>query len=444
MLRSNAGRALAAAAFIGASTPTEGKESPPTDSGFRPIVVVDDDANGVYTLRQLSDTALQRNPILSQAAFRIDAAKGRTIQAGLYPNPMLGISGEELGDVQGAAGIWTAPQLTQEIVIGGKRRLSRAASAKEIDQAGLALASQKFALLGEVRQAYFDALALQTRIAILDDLIDLADKSLQQTKSLLDAQLISRLDAVQLEVEREKLLTDREAAVREKPAAFRQLAAVVGQPGLEITQLDASLEDRLPIYDLEVAHAVLGNHPDVQSARVGVDRARLLVERARVEPVPNVTLSAGYMRQSQNRSNDWMVGVTMPIPAFDRNQGNLRAAQASLGEAAGEVGRVENALQDRLAAAFREYNGAVLRADRYRTAVLPRAQETYDLSFKAYRGGQFEYLRVLQAQRTVAEARLELVRALTDAWKSAATISAMMLEEEWPRIGTPSAAAPTP
>jgi hypothetical protein len=112
---------------------------------------------------------------------------------------------------------------------------------------------------------------------------------------------------------------------------------------------------------------------------------------------------------------------------------SCRAAQANLGEAVGGIRRVENALQERLATAFREYNGATLRTDRYRTAVLPRAQETYDLSSKAYRGGLFEYLRVLQAQRTVAEARLELVRALTDAWKSASAISAIMLEEGWPR-----------
>jgi cobalt-zinc-cadmium efflux system outer membrane protein len=439
MIRHMARHALTSIALTGAvaSLHAADNASPPTP--HQSIVVVESEP-AVFTLRQLADHAVARNPALAQAAFRIDAARGRTLQAGLYPNPVLGISGEELGDDQGAPGIWTAPQLTQEIVTGGKLRLARGAASKEVDQAAFELASRKYALLGEVRQAYYDALALQTRIAILDELIDLADKSLQQTRALLNAQLISRLDAVQLEVERERLMADRDAAVQEKPAALRRLAAIVGEPNLSILQLDGSLDDALPTYQLDVARAALGQHPDVHAARVGVDRARLLVERARVEPIPNVTVSAGYMRQSQNRSNDWMIGFSVPIPAFDRNQGNVRAAQADLGSASNEVGRVENSLQEKLAAAFREYGAATQRVERYRKQVLPRAKETYDLSMQAYRGGQFEYLRVLQAQRTMAEARLELVRALAEAWKGASAISALMLEDEWPRR---SAAEPT-
>jgi outer membrane protein, heavy metal efflux system len=138
------------------------------------------------------------------------------------------------------------------------------------------------------------------------------------------------------------------------------------------------------------------------------------------------------VRQNQNRSDDVSVGVSLPIPLWNRNQGTIQAAQAQVAEAVQEIGRVENELVERLATAFRDYAAARLRAERYRTAILPKARETYDLSLKAHQGGQFEYLRVLEAQRSVAQANLEYVRALGEAWKAASVISGLALEEHWP------------
>ena len=102
------------------------------------------------TLDDLIRTGLARNPRLARAAFTIDAARGRYTQAGLYPNPVFAFSADELGDRTGPPGILT-PQLSQEIVRGGKLQLSRAVVAKEIDQASLSLLSERYALVGSVR-----------------------------------------------------------------------------------------------------------------------------------------------------------------------------------------------------------------------------------------------------------------------------------------------------
>ena len=173
---------------------------------------------------------------------------------------------------------------------------------------------------------------------------------------------------------------------------------------------------------------------DAHADQIGIERAQLAVRRAQVEPYPNLTVNTGYTRQGQNRSNDWNLGVTMPVPVWNRNQGNIRAAQAQLGEAIQEVGRVENELTTKVAAAFGGYAAARKRAERYRDAILPRAKEAYTLSVRAYQGGQFEYLRVLQAQRAVAEARLEYLRSLGEAWRAASDIAGLMLEDQWPLV----------
>lgn len=386
--------------------------------------------------------ALERNPRLGRAAFAIDAARGRYVQAGLYPNPVLSITGDELGDRQGPGGIWTAPQVNQELVTGRKLTLSQAVAAREVDRAALDLLSERYALVGAVRSGFYEVYTLQRRAEILAELVKLAGQSVELGQKQLELKQVARLDVIQLEVELERFRAEFESVERELPAAFRRLAAVAGDPRLPVQPLAGAFDAPLPSYDHEATReTVLALHPEVRAAKVAAERAQFALRRAQAEPIPNVTLSSGYVRQNQNRSDDWMIGVSMPIPLWNRNQGNIRAAQAEIGVAVQDVGRVENDVAERLATAFRTYESARQRAERYKTSLLPRAEETYELSLKAFKGGQFEYLRVLQAQRAVAEARLEYNRALGEAWRAAGEISGLLLEEVWPPM-PPAPAAP--
>jgi outer membrane protein, heavy metal efflux system len=376
--------------------------------------------------------AIERNPRLARATFAIDAAQGRHIQAGLYPNPVLAATGDELGDRQGPSGIITAPQVTQEIVTGGKLSLSQAVAAREVDQAALNLLAERYAVIGSVRAAFYEAYALELRREILAELVKLSEQAVAQGKTWVENKQMARIDLVPLEVELERFRTDTEAVERELPAVRGRLAVVTGDPRMSIGRL-AGTFDLPPAYDLERAReAVLASHPEVRSARVGVDRAQAAIRRAEAEPIPNLTVTTGYMRQGQNKSNDWMLGVSAPVPVWNRNQGNIREARANLGIAIQDVARVENEVAERLTVAFRTYASARLRAERYRTQIVPRAEESFDLAMKAFKGGQFEYLRVIQAQRAAAEARLELNRSLGEAWRAASELSGLLLEEVWP------------
>lgn len=386
--------------------------------------------------------AVARNPRVAKATFTVDAARGRHIQAGLYPNPDLAINWDEVGDRTGPGGILTAPRLEQTIVTGRKLTLAQAVAAAEIDRAALALLNERYAVIAAVRAACFDVLVLERRIETLTELVRLADEAVRNGKILFDNQKIARLDLVQLETERERFRAEAEAARRELPAARRALAAAIGDPRLPVTNLTGSTET-LPLYDADrTLDVVLATHPELRSAHVGVERAQATLRRARAEVIPDVTIYTGYIRQDQNKSNDFALGASAPIPVWNRNQGNIRTAQAELGEAMQEVARVENDLADRVATALRIYDAARRRAEIYRTEILPRAQETYNLSLKAFQGGQFEYLRVIAAQRAVAEARLEYNKSLGEAWKGAAQLSGLLLEEAWP--DPPREPAPNP
>ncbi len=385
-------------------------------------------------VEELVEFAVGRNPRLAKAALAVEAAVGKYVQAGLYPNPTVSVTADEVGDRTGPSGTITAPHLSQEIVRGRKLALAQAVAAREVDQATLATLAERSAVVGAVRTAYYDLYALEKRLAALDEVVKLATDAVTAGKTLKEKGQIARLDLVQLEIELERYRARAEAARRELPGARGRLAAAVGDPRMAIGPGVGPYED-VPRFDADrTLETVLATHPEVLSARVGADRAQAVVRRAEAEPIPNVTVSAGYVRQGQNRSNDYSVGVSMPIPLWNKNQGNIRAASAELGMAVQEVGRVQNALAERVASLLRTHSAAIQEAELYKKEILPRAEETYTLYAEALKGGKFDYLKVLQAQRGIAESRIEYNRALGEAWKAAAELSAMLLEERFPVV----------
>ncbi|MBY0524433.1 MAG: TolC family protein [Gemmataceae bacterium] len=451
-LKKNGARGLAAAAALAVvlsaaalcrgqvqslPPPRPAEEAPPPPTEGPPSVV---------TLPDLLRISLDANPALRQAALQVDVALGRATQAGLYPNPTIGVMGEELNHPGGVGGLISVPQLSQEFVTGGKLRLSRAVARKEVDQATLALLRERFDLYTMVRQGYFEVLAAQRRVEIYNDLVHLANQSYLTTQKLLKAGQVARLDLLQLEVERDRFRAEQAAAQHERIAAWKRLAANIGAPQLACATLTGALDADLPNYDYCVARDfILAEYPDVLSARVGIERAELALKRARAEPIPNVTVLGSYTRDNIVRGNEWRFEVGLPVPVFNRNQGNIRAAEAELGQANQQVARVANDLTARLAAAFGQYAAARERVERYRTSILPTARESYKLALQAYRGGQFAYLTVLQAQRTLAEANLSYNQALAEAWRAASQIAGFLLEEQWPPApGAPCAVQPAP
>ena len=131
------------------------------------------------------------------------------------------------------------------------------------------------------------------------------------------------------------------------------------------------------------------------------------MQLAKAQGVPDLTLAAGakYLRESDDLGA--VFGVGIPLPLFDRNQGNVLAARAELARtltlqrAAGVTARTA------VAVAYEELAAAHEEASMLRDELIPAARRTYDAVREAYRQGQASTLEVLDAQRTLIELQQE-------------------------------------
>lgn len=184
----------------------------------------------------------------------------------------------------------------------------------------------------------------------------------------------------------------------------------------------------MPDLEWEACYAwVLGNNPELRAARARAQRANLALQRAKKEPSPNVDLFVSMRHHNVTSDDVSNVQVGIPIPVFDKNQGNICAAEAEWIAACRELERIELDLQDRLAMAFRRFTNARQQVQRYKMQIVPRAERSLKLVTDGYEMGQVEYLTLLTAQQTYYQVSLSYLDSLRELWAASAIIEGQLL-----------------
>ena len=124
--------------------------------------------------------------------------------------------------------------------------------------------------------------------------------------------------------------------------------------------------------------------------------------------------------------------LTTSIPLWNRNQGGIRAARAEIAQATAALQRTENELSQQTAQALGQYMAASQRAEIYEKQILPKARDVYRVNTSLFEQGQTDFLRLLQAQRTLIEADLGYVEAQEQRWTAAAEVAGLLQSEQFP------------
>ena len=392
----------------------------------RPIAPAETQTTESLSLSDFEQLAFRHNPTLAAAAARMTAARGRRIQAGLYPNPVVGYHATEIGNL-GTAG-QQGGFISQRLITGGKLQLDQAIAGAEIAEAGFRFQAQEERVLSDVRVRFYDALVAQRRIELSKQLARIGDELVNATETLIEGRQGSENDLLQAEIRADESHILLDNAVNEQAEAWRRLAAVLGLPTMQVAPLDGRLSADLPTHDWDSCHVtVLENNPALNAARARMGRARIVIRRAKKEPVPNVDLSVSVRHHNVTDSEVANVQIGIPIPIFNKNQGNIRSAEAEWIAACNEVKRIELRLQDRLAVAYRRYANAHQQTGRYRERMIPRASRSLKLVTDGYEKGQVQYLTLLTAQQTFLQVNLSFLDSLRELRAASSLIESQLL-----------------
>ncbi len=393
------------------------------------LPVAPDDPQGT-SLDELVLLAQTHNPALHEAAAKVRVAQGNAVQAGLPPNPTFFTSSPQwAGSVSQYN--WV---LGQDFITAGKLRLSQAAAFRAVEQSQLDFTRTRYEVLTNVRRQFYLTATAQRRSEVLQELSRIATSSRDVGQRLRDAGESNKADAMLLDIELDRAQLAHEASLATLAASRKQLAAIVGLPDIDIGPLRFDLSAETTRYDLEaVRQGVVDTNAVAAIAAVEIQKTHVQLRRAMAEPWPNFNVQAGYQYAVEGPRNDQGYGqFTMSLPLWNRNQGGIRAARADVARATAGLSRVENDLSQQTAEALGQYMAASERVAIYQSRILPKAREVFQLNNRLFEQGQTDFLRLLQAQRTLIEADLGYIDAQEIRWTSGATVAGLLQMEQFP------------
>jgi cobalt-zinc-cadmium efflux system outer membrane protein len=379
-------------------------------------------------LRETADS-----PRLVALAADVDRAEGLARQAGARPNPTLGLYGENFAGsspYRGFGRTETTLQLNQPIELGGKRAARIAAGRAGVAAAQARGVEARLIYAHDLARAYAAAEIAERRIGLAEDEVEEATADLRVARALVTAGKEARLRQLQAETELNTLQSELETARANRAASLIRLAALAGI-ATPFTGLSESLLDRLS------SHPPSGppdpmNNIAVRAAEADREAASRRVVAQRKAALPDVTAQFGVRRLEADRATALVAGVSLPLTLFDRNSGNIDAAQAEArgAEARAAAVRIE-AQADAHAARI-----LVAAADTRVTAAartMTTATETYRLARIAYEAGKSPLIELLAARHGLGVARgvmLDAAAARLDAYAGLARTQGLTLTGE--------------
>jgi cobalt-zinc-cadmium efflux system outer membrane protein len=408
------------------------------------VVVTAEEPRGVLSLRDVLRLTLIRNPELQAFTFELRAAEARTIQAGVLPNPALSAEVENIGGTgsvtKGARASESTIQLSQLIELGGKRAKRLRLAGLERELTGWDYEVKRLDVLTDAKKAFVDVVATAERLAFTADLLRLAEQVQRTVSARVQAGKVSPIEETRtrVTVSTARLQVQQVRTVYE--AAKKRLAAFWGSTTPAFEGVSGRLETTTSIPPLEALRAQVQKNPDIARWVSTMAARRAQVEVAQSRAVPDLTVSGGVRYLNEVKEGTFVLGFSLPLPLFDRNQGGIQEAYAHLNKAelerrAAEV-RVSTALFD----VYQNLVSAANEVTTLRSDVLPTAQETFQATQEGYRLGKFGLLDVLDAQRTFFETRGRSLEALATYHKAVADLERLSGEElhSMPEDATPT------
>lgn len=366
--------------------------------------------SGALSLSRAFDQALSLNPELGVLRFEEEAWQGNIQQAGAHPNPELTIL---LQDTQKSTQTRLF-QVNQRLELGGKQS-ARIDVANQNHKISLAdIAEMCAAIKIKVQGSFYDAYGAEQRYKLAQSALDLAKKVHAIAKKRVLAGKASPVEETKAQLAEAATRIELAQADGEWMLARQRLAALWGSTSPKFDSVkDSDTVLNIPL-SLDPLFEQISYSPKLIKLTLEIDRYQGIVRLEQSRQVPDIMFNVGMQYDETLRRNQAVLGVMVPIPVFDRNQGALREALSRLDKVRAEKRAMEIKIKTEIAQAYGHLLTLKNTVNVLQREILPNAKNTYYLATKGFELGKFSFLDVLDAQRTLFQAQSQYIKIQAD------------------------------
>ncbi|PNB75230.1 type I secretion protein TolC [Pseudomonas sp. GW456-E7] len=368
-------------------------------------------SGSTLTLDQALKTAFAGNPELAAAQWEIGIAEGDRQQAGLVPNPEVSWEAEDTRSESRT----TTVMLSQSIELGGKRGARIDVASRAQDAAGIELERRSNALRADVIQAFSSAQTTQHRLQLSRQSLELAEQGLRVTQGRIQAGKSSSVEGTRAQVQLSEVRLELSRAERDQANAYQQLAQVMGASLPTLVSVQTAPQGMPSLPPPARLLERLNETPELRLAKLQIDQREASLGLEKAQRIPDLTVSVGSQYSETERERVNVVGLSMPIPLFNRNQGNVLAAARRADQARDLRNATELRLRTEIQTTLAQWQTANSEVKAFNQTILPAAQSAVESATRGFEMGKFGFLDVLDAQRTLISARTQYIQAVAEA-----------------------------
>ena len=379
---------------------------------------------GPLTMEAAIRFALEANPTIMAARREIEASDAQVLQGSLRPNPGFSYSVENAGRISRSS----AALVEMPIERGDKRAARVDAAQRGRDVALSDLGGRQLKVRADVMAAFFDVLAAQDVLALAQDSVNLARRATDIAAKRVTAGKVSPVEETKARVAEAGVRVALTQAQSELRNARRRLSSLWGNPSPRFSEAQGDVDWLPPMPAPELLEQRLITSPALQRAQLELERRKSLVNVEQSKTVQDFTVSVGVKRREESQNEQMTFGFSIPLPLYNRNQGNLLEALRREDKARDEllatrITLISDAYQvmERLRARREE-------AQLLRTEVVPGAKSAYEAATIGFENGKFSFLEVLDAQRTFFSAKSQYLNALAAVHRAVTDLEAILGE----------------
>jgi len=377
------------------------------------------------TLAEALERARQGNPELRALTLEASAVDAAGRQAALLPNPSL----DYLREGKTSEGGSSTVQLSIPLELGGKRAARMEAAQAGSRAAALDLAVGRARIEADVVAAYQQAWLAQQHVALATQVSESGRRSSDAAARRVMAGKVSPVEEARARVAEANWRIEGVAAQRELDEARIRLASLLGSTGSDIGSLAAPASpDEAGLAGTQLED-LIDSAPAIERAVAEVEAGKASLRMERAARMPDVSLIVGSKRSEgpeRGRMRQNIIGLSVPLPLFNRNQGAVLAAQRRAEKAGAELEATRQRIRAEAMQAHARMQASLQQERLVREDVLPGAQYAADAAMKGFEAGKFNYVEVLDAQRTWVQAQGQHLRAVSDFYRARADLAKLV------------------